>query len=42
MLAIFYCAIPVGTALGYIYGGYMDKFYSWRAGFQVIDAHIHP
>ena len=21
LLAVFYCAIPVGTALGYIYGG---------------------
>ncbi|EKX35342.1 hypothetical protein GUITHDRAFT_59841, partial [Guillardia theta CCMP2712] len=26
LLAVFYCAIPVGTALGYIYGGYMEKF----------------
>jgi MFS family permease len=31
--AIFYCAIPVGAALGYVVGGYMDVHYGWRSAF---------
>lgn len=42
MLAIFFCAIPVGTALGYVFGGYMEKLYSWRQGFYVLAALMAP
>src|SRR5260370_34745143 len=31
ILSIFYIAIPVGTAVGYIVGGYMGNHYGWRA-----------
>ena len=32
-LTIFYAAIPVGYALGYILGGVMEANYGWRAAF---------
>src|SRR3954470_8789117 len=32
-LTIFYVAIPVGAALGYILGGEMEKHYGWRYAF---------
>ncbi len=32
---LFYLAIPVGGALGYIIGGFMDHHYGWRAAFFV-------
>ncbi len=32
-LAWFYMAIPVGTALGYVYGGHMAAAFGWRAAF---------
>jgi MFS family permease len=35
ILSIFYIAIPVGTAVGYIVGGYMGHHYGWRAPFYV-------
>ncbi|MBA3912549.1 MAG: MFS transporter [Acidobacteriales bacterium] len=35
ILGIFYLAIPVGTALGYILGGKMGSAYGWRAPFYV-------
>jgi MFS transporter, Spinster family, sphingosine-1-phosphate transporter len=35
VMAIFFCAIPVGTALGYVVGGLVDKHYGWRAAFFV-------
>jgi len=35
ILGIFYLAIPVGFALGYILGGYLSKFYGWRSPFYV-------
>ena len=38
MLSIFYLAIPVGTACGYMLGGYMGKLYGWRAPFYVAAA----
>jgi predicted MFS family arabinose efflux permease len=34
-LAYFYLATPVGSALGYILGGYVGEFYGWRAVFLV-------
>ncbi len=34
-LAIFYAAIPVGSALGFVVGGLLDKAIGWRAAFYV-------
>jgi MFS family permease len=33
VFAVFFCAIPVGSALGYVFGGLIDKHYGWRAAF---------
>jgi MFS transporter, Spinster family, sphingosine-1-phosphate transporter len=38
VLGIFYAAIPVGTALGYILGGIIGEHYGWRAAFFVAGA----
>jgi MFS family permease len=35
VMAIFFCAIPVGSALGYVVGGLVDSHYGWRAAFFV-------
>lgn len=35
VLSIFYLAIPVGTALGYLLGGGLGHHYGWRAPFLV-------
>ena len=35
VLSIFYLAIPAGTALGYLVGGYLGGHYGWRAPFYV-------
>jgi len=35
MLAIFYLAIPTGTAMGYILGGYLGHHFGWRTPFYV-------
>jgi MFS family permease len=35
MLAYFYLAIPVGSAVGYIVGGFLGTRYGWRAPFYV-------
>lgn len=35
VMGIFYLAIPVGTALGYVLGGFMAPAYGWRAPFYV-------
>jgi MFS family permease len=32
-LTIFYVAIPVGSAMGYIFGGSMDNHFGWRQAF---------
>ena len=34
-LAIFYLAIPVGSALGYLLGGFLEHNYGWRPAFFV-------
>lgn len=34
-MAIFFCAIPVGSALGYVVGGFMDVHFGWRMAFFV-------
>jgi MFS transporter, Spinster family, sphingosine-1-phosphate transporter len=35
VMAIFFCAIPVGTALGYIVGGFMGAHFGWRMAFFI-------
>lgn len=35
VLAIFYAAIPVGSALGFVLGGLLDKHYGWRNAFFI-------
>ncbi len=35
ILSIFYLAIPVGTAMGYLLGGYMGHHFGWRSPFYV-------
>ncbi len=35
VLSIFYLAIPAGTAIGYLLGGYLGSRYGWRAPFYV-------
>jgi predicted MFS family arabinose efflux permease len=34
-MAVFFCAIPVGSALGYIVGGLMGAHFGWRSAFFV-------
>jgi predicted MFS family arabinose efflux permease len=36
VLAIFYSAIPVGSALGYILGGWIGHLYGWKAAFYIV------
>jgi MFS family permease len=38
VLGIFYLAIPVGFALGYLIGGYFGTHYGWRSPFYVAGA----
>jgi MFS family permease len=38
VFAVFYMAIPVGAALGYVLGGQIDAMYNWRAAFFVAGA----
>ena len=35
MFAVFFAAIPVGSALGYIVGGLVDHYFGWRQAFFV-------
>jgi MFS transporter, Spinster family, sphingosine-1-phosphate transporter len=35
ILSIFYLAIPVGTAMGYLLGGFLGHLYGWRHAFLV-------
>jgi predicted MFS family arabinose efflux permease len=35
VMGFFYMAVPVGSALGYIIGGYLGHNYGWRAPFMV-------
>jgi MFS family permease len=35
VMAIFFCAIPVGAALGYIVGGVVNAHFGWRMAFFV-------
>ena len=36
VMAIFFCAIPVGSALGYVVGGLVDAHFGWRMAFFVV------
>jgi MFS family permease len=36
ILSLFYVAIPVGSALGYVLGGLIEPLYGWRAAFWVV------
>ena len=36
ILSLFYVAIPVGSALGYVLGGLIEPHYGWRAAFWVV------
>jgi MFS family permease len=35
VMALFFCAIPVGSALGYVVGGLMNAHFGWRSAFFV-------
>jgi MFS family permease len=35
VLAIFFSAIPIGSALGFVIGGQLDKHYGWRNAFFI-------
>jgi MFS family permease len=35
ILTIFYVAIPIGSAMGFILGGYFGQMYGWRAAFLI-------
>jgi len=35
VMAIFFCAIPIGSALGYVVGGLIDVHFGWRDAFFV-------
>ncbi|HSP33974.1 MAG TPA: MFS transporter [Thermoanaerobaculia bacterium] len=36
--AVFFAAIPVGSAAGYVLGGLVDKMFGWRAAFWIAGA----
>jgi MFS family permease len=38
VFAVFYAAIPIGSAAGYILGGLIDQHFGWRAAFFVAGA----
>ncbi|HSY09115.1 MAG TPA: MFS transporter [Steroidobacteraceae bacterium] len=38
IMAVFFCAIPIGAALGYVVGGLVDARYGWRMAFFVAGA----
>jgi MFS family permease len=38
VLSWFYMAIPVGSALGYAWGGVFDKWFGWRSAFYAVVA----
>lgn len=35
IMAIFFCAIPIGSAAGYVLGGLVHHFFGWRAAFWI-------
>src|SRR4051794_29257038 len=38
VLSVFFAAIPIGSAAGYILGGLVDQHYGWRAAFWIAGA----
>lgn len=38
VLAVFFAAIPVGSAAGYVLGGFADHHFGWRAAFWIAGA----
>lgn len=38
VMSIFFAAIPVGSAAGYVLGGLVDKYLGWRAAFWIAGA----
>lgn len=38
VMSFFYLAIPVGSALGYVLGGTLERAWSWRAAFLAVGA----
>jgi len=36
VLSIFFCAIPIGSALAYVLGGLVDHHFGWRAAFWMV------
>ena len=36
VMALFYVAIPVGSALGYVIGGQMNEGHGWRSAFYIV------
>lgn len=38
ILSIFFMAIPVGSALGYVAGGLLSKHFGWRPAFWIVGA----
>lgn len=38
VLGVFFAAIPVGSAAGYIVGGLVDQYFGWRAAFWIAGA----
>jgi len=35
VFAVFFAAIPIGSAAGYVLGGLVDKYFGWRAAFWI-------
>src|SRR2546423_2638695 len=35
VFSVFFAAIPIGSAVGYILGGLVDKYFGWRAAFWI-------
>jgi MFS family permease len=36
IMAVFFMAIPVGSALGYVFGGWASAHFGWRAAFYLV------
>src|SRR4029077_3760321 len=38
VLSVFFAAIPIGSAAGYVLGGLVDQHWGWRAAFWIAGA----
>lgn len=36
VMSVFFAAIPIGSALGYVLGGLADQYFGWRAAFWLV------